>query len=353
MKPVIGITMGDAAGIGPEIIAKALGCRRVFDSCHPVVIGDRMVMEGILKKIGAEMKIQTCVDLRRETCRSGQMNIFDLHNIGRADIEYGRVHAELGRAAGEYIEKAVRLALGGTIDAIVTAPINKESFFAGGYGKKYSGHTEMLAGLTGAKDVKMLLVSGDLRVIHVSTHMSLRKALDEVKETRVYGTILTASHACLQLGIENPRIAVSGLNPHGGESGIMGDEEITEIGPAVERAAAEGLNVVGPLPADTIFPRGLAGDFDMIVAMYHDQGHIPVKLHGFKWQGSGWSSIRGVNITIGLPIIRTSVDHGTAFGKAGKGLADATSLLEAIEYAVRLSANREKTAAGDSGGPAK
>ena len=341
--------MGDAAGIGPEIIAKALGFRQVFDSCSPVVIGDRRIMEDILKKIGADMKIRSAVDLRRDTYQFGQMNIFDLHNIGRADIEYGRVNAELGRAAGEYIEKAVRLAQEGTIDAIVTAPINKESFFAGGYGKKYSGHTEMLAGLTGAKNVKMLLVSGNLRVIHVSTHVSLRKALDEVKEIRIYRTILTASKACFQLGIENPRIAVSGLNPHGGEGGIMGDEEIMEIGPAIDRAAAEGLNVVGPLPADTIFPRGLAGDFDMIVAMYHDQGHIPVKLLGFQWQDSGWSSIRGVNITIGLPIIRTSVDHGTAFGKAGKGEADATSLLEAIEYAVRLSKNRDKKTAGDGG----
>jgi 4-hydroxy-L-threonine phosphate dehydrogenase PdxA len=177
----------------------------------------------------------------------------------------------------------------------------------------------------------------------------LRQALDEIKKIRIYRTILTASRACRQLGIENPRIAVSGLNPHCGEGGILGDEEIKEIRPAVDQAVSEGMKVVGPLPADTIFPRGLAGDYDIIVAMYHDQGHIPVKLHGFKWQGTGWSSIRGVNITIGLPIIRTSVDHGTAFGKAGKGLADETSLLEAIEYAVRLSENRDKNAAGDDG----
>lgn len=349
MKPVIGVTMGDAAGIGPEIVAKALGHPQVFEHCRPIVIGDKRIMEEVLQKIGADMKIRSCADLPRATYKFGQMNVFDLHNIKRTDFVYGRVNAALGRAAGEYIAKAVQLAVEGKIDAIVTAPINKESFFAGGYGQKYSGHTEMLAGLTGAEDVKMLLVSGNLRVIHVSTHVALRKAVDEIKEMRVYRTILTASRACRQLGIENPRIAVSGLNPHCGEGGIMGDEEIKEIRPAVDRAISEGLKVAGPYPADTIFPRGLAGDYDIIVAMYHDQGHIPVKLHGFKWQGTGWSSIRGVNITIGLPIIRTSVDHGTAFGKAGKGLADETSLLEAIEYAVRLSENRDKAAAGDDG----
>lgn len=341
--------MGDAAGIGPEIVAKALGYRQVFENCRPVVIGDKWIMGEVLQKVGADMRIRSSIDPLSETYQFGQMNVFDLHNIERRDVVYGRVNAALGRAAGEFIEKAIQLALEGTIDAIVTAPINKESFFAGGYGQKYSGHTEMLAGLTGAEDVKMLLVSGNLRVIHVSTHVSLRQALDEIKKIRIYRTILTASRACRQLGIENPRIAVSGLNPHCGEGGIMGDEEIKEIRPAVDQAVSEGMKVVGPLPADTIFPRGLAGDYDIIVAMYHDQGHIPVKLHGFKWQGSGWSSIRGVNITIGLPIIRTSVDHGTAFGKAGKGLADETSLLEAIEYAVRLSENRDKDAAGDDG----
>jgi 4-hydroxythreonine-4-phosphate dehydrogenase len=264
-----------------------------------------------------------------------------LNNIGLEKIPFGKIDADCGRAAGEYIEKAIQLAMNREIAGMVTAPINKESFDLGGYGKKYRGHTEMLAALTGAEKASMMLASGNLRVIHVTTHVSMRQAVDLIKKERVYNTIHKANEACRELGIENPRIGVCGLNPHAGEGGIMGYEEAEEIMPAIEKARADGLNVEGPIPGDTIYPRGKSGIFDVIVAMYHDQGHIPVKLVGFLHDGAAWSSVSGVNITIGLPIIRVSVDHGTAFGKAGKGIANEQSLVDAVDYAVLIAKNRK------------
>jgi 4-hydroxythreonine-4-phosphate dehydrogenase len=266
-----------------------------------------------------------------------------MDNVHLEKIPHGQVNADCGRAAGEYIEKAIYLAMDKEIAAMVTAPINKESFDLGGYGKKYRGHTEMLAGLTKSDKAVMLLASGKLRVIHVTTHVPMRKAVDLIKKDRILSTIHKAAEACRQLGIDSPKIGVAGLNAHASDGGIMGLEEVEEILPAVEAARAEGLNVEGPIPGDTIFPRGNAGTYDIIVAMYHDQGHIPVKLMGFLWDGKAWTSVSGVNITIGLPIIRTSVDHGTAFGKAGKGLADERSLLDAVDYAILIAENRNKT----------
>ncbi|MFC2156066.1 PdxA family protein, partial [Acidobacteriota bacterium] len=268
-------------------------------------------------------------------------HVYDLKNMNLEKIPFGKVNAVCGKAAGEYIETAVQMAMEKKIAAIVTASINKESFDLGGYGKMYRGHTEMLAALTAAEKAFMMLASGNLRVIHVTTHVAMREAVGLIKTERVYNTILKAFEACQELGIPSPKIGVAGLNAHGGEGGIMGYEEVEEIIPAIEKARADGLDVAGPIPGDTIFPRGKTGTFDIIVAMYHDQGHIPVKLMGFNWDGETWSSVCGVNITIGLPIIRTSVDHGTAFGKAGKGLADEGSLVDAIEYAIRIVKNRK------------
>lgn len=340
MKPIIGITMGDPAGIGPEIIAKALNRPEVYEQCRPVVIGDKSAMVDALRIANVTLDINTVDDVGKGMFRHGTMDVYDMDNLPLEKIPYGQVDEDCGRAAGEYIEKAINLALDKKISALVTAPINKESFDLGGYGKKYRGHTEMLAGMTNSGKAVMLLASGNLRVIHVTTHVPMRKAVDMITTERVLSTIHNAHDACQYLGIESPRIGVCGLNAHAGEGGIMGDEEVNEIIPAIEQARAEGLDVQGPFPGDTVYPKGKAGTLDVIVAMYHDQGHIPVKLMGFLWDGDVWTDVSGVNITVGLPIIRTSVDHGTAFGKAGKGQATERSLLDAMEYAVLIAKNR-------------
>jgi len=342
MKPIIGITMGDPAGIGSEIIAKALNKQDIYDKCRPVVIGDKRAMQDAVRIAKVNLDVRGINNISDASCTRGVIDVYDMDNLtGIDNIPYGQVDAVCGKAAGEYIEKAIYMAMDKEIDAMVTAPINKESFDLGGYGKKYRGHTEMLAGLTKSEKAFMMLASGNLRVIHVTTHVSMRQAVDLIKTERVYNTIHKALEACRHLGIDSPRIGVCGLNPHAGEGGIMGDEDMKEILPAIEKARADGLDVHGPIPGDTIYPKGKTGTYDIIVAMYHDQGHIPVKLMGFLWDGETWSSVSGVNITIGLPIIRVSVDHGTAFGKAGKGTANERSLFDAVEYAVLIAKNRK------------
>ncbi len=341
MKPLIGITMGDPAGIGPEIIVKALNKPEIYDKCRPVVIGDKWAMEDALRIANVSLEVRVTKDMSDVLCKHGVIDVYDMDNLKLDKIPHGKVDAVCGKAAGEYIEKAIYMAMDKEIDAMVTAPINKESFDLGGYGKKYRGHTEMLAGLTNSKKAVMMLASGNLRVIHVVTHVSMRKMVDLIKKEKVYDTIHKAAEGCRLMGIESPRIGVCGLNPHAGEGGIMGDEELDEIIPAIRQARADGLNVEGPFPGDTIYPKAKAGTMDVVVAMYHDQGHIPVKLMGFNWDGEVWQSVSGVNITIGLPIIRVSVDHGTAFGKAGKGLANDTSIVEAIDYAVLIAKNKK------------
>ncbi|KAF0135264.1 MAG: 4-hydroxythreonine-4-phosphate dehydrogenase [Candidatus Saganbacteria bacterium] len=341
MKPIICITMGDPAGIGSEIISKALHNRETYSKCSPLVIGDRSAMLEAIKFSNLDLKVNSVEAVADAGFKPGVIDVCDLNNVDVSSLKYGKVNEACGRAAGQYIEKAIELALKKEVDAIVTAPIHKESFDLAGYGKKYRGHTEMLAALTGTKHYAMLLAHDNLRVIHVTTHVPLRKAVYLIKADRVYETIKIAFDACQQLGISSPKIAVAGLNPHSGDGGIMGDEEIKEIIPAIQRAKSEGLLVEGPIPPDTIFPKGKSGTYDIIVAMYHDQGHIPLKFYGFDWDGEKWKSVGGVNITMGLPIIRTSVDHGTAFGKAGKGLADEKSLLDAIDYAILIAKNRK------------
>lgn len=334
--------MGDPAGIGPEIIVKVLNNPKVYEKCNPLVIGDSGVIADALRICNMDLKILHFDTIKRVSFQPNQINILDLKNVNLKDLVYGKVNAACGEAAGQYIEKAIILALDKTIDAVVTAPINKKAFDLGGYGRKYRGHTEMLASLTNSKDAFMLLVSGNLRVIHVTTHIPMKEVVDLIKKERIYKTILKANEACRELGIKTPKIGVAGFNAHSGDNGIMGNEEMTQIIPAINSALSKGLNVQGPIPGDTIFPKCVSGTYDVIVAMYHDQGHIPVKMLGFKWTGDRWSVVSGVNITVGLSIIRTSVDHGTAFGKAGKGLADPTSLQEAIDYAILIAKNRKK-----------
>ena len=255
--------------------------------------------------------------------------------------QYGKVSAMCGKASVEYIEKGIAMAMANQIDAVVTGPIHKESINQAGC--PHPGHTEIFGTLTGTKDYAMMLVGGDLRVVHVSTHVSLRQAIERTKKPRILTVIRLANRAMKALGIAEPKIAVAGLNPHAGEHGLFGDEEIKEIIPAIEEARAEGIAADGPIAPDTVFGRTRGGLYDIVVCMYHDQGHIPLKTLGFTFDKATqkWTSVAGVNVTLGLPIIRTSVDHGTAFGKAGKGTAAHDSMLDAIEVAVKLAQGRK------------
>ena len=337
MLPVIGLTMGDPAGIGSEITAKVLSQDRLNELCVPVVIGDAKVARQGFEIIGVEPAFEVLHDLEG-LLEPGTNYVYDLDNIGLDDYRFGQISGEAGRAAGESIEKAIELALAGKIDAIVTNPIHKESFNLGGYGRRFPGHTEMLAALTGTESYCMMLASGNLRVCHVTTHVSLLDALTKYITTeRVLEVIRLADGVCKQLGIADPLVGVAGINPHAGEHGLFGNEELHVIQPALEQAAALGVRIEGPVPADTLFSKAKGGWYDAVVAMYHDQGHIPAKFDGFIYdhQTQRWT-MQGVNVTLGLPIIRTSVDHGTAFGKAGKGTADQRSLLEAVKFAIDL-----------------
>ncbi len=344
--PVLGITMGDPAGVGPEITAKALAHPEVVASCRPVVIGDRSVMAATLALLRSPLVLHAVSSVDACEFRPGHLECLDLANVDCATLPKSTVSAEAGRAAYAYIETGVRLCQAGKIDGIVTAPVNKEALAAAGV--QHSGHTEILARLTSTKDFAMLLLGKELRVIHVTTHVALRKVPDLVTRERVGRVIQLAQQTMTGLGRPRARIAVCGLNPHAGEDGLFGDEEKTQIIPAVEDARRQGLDVYGPLPADTLFSRARGGEFDIVVAMYHDQGHVPVKTLGFNYdEKSGtWTGLSGVNVTVGLPFLRVSVDHGTAFDRAWKGIANPESMLEAIDVAVRMltagSANRDQ-----------
>lgn len=325
MKPVIGITIGDAAGVGPEIIVKSLAEKEVYDICRPVVIGDLGIMRRAVSIIGKDLVCRAIDDVANGGHEFGRIDVIDLNNLPE-DLPFAQVDPRAGKAAYEYVETAVKLALAGKIAAIATAPLNKDAMNQGGC--HFPGHTEILAHLSATKDYAMMLTGGSLRVIHVSTHLSLRQACEKVKKERVLKVIQLAGQAMKTIGIEAPRIAVAGLNPHSGEGGLFGTEEIEEIIPAIESAKAMGLNVTGPVAPDTVFYRAaLKKDFDIVVVMYHDQGHIPLKVLGFE---------EGVNITVGLPFIRTSVDHGTAFDIAGKGTANHLSMIESIRMAALM-----------------
>ncbi|MFQ6095817.1 MAG: 4-hydroxythreonine-4-phosphate dehydrogenase PdxA [Candidatus Bathyarchaeia archaeon] len=336
MRPIIGITMGDAAGVGPEVIAKALSLGEIYRICRPIVIGDVRVMEQAVKIAQVNLRVNPVSDLKDARFQHGVIDVLDLENIDLDKLEMGRVSVITGRAAVEYVERAVELALNSEIHAIATAPINKEAINRAGY--HYAGHTELLANLTNTEDYAMMLIKDPLRVTHVTTHTSLKKACEMIKKERIYKVIKLTSEALQAMGVNKPKIAVASLNPHRGESGLFGTEEIEEIGPAVEMAKKEKIDVEGPLPADTVYVKARGGAYDAVVAMYNDQGHIPVKLLGLEWneKEKRWTMVSGVNATIGLPIIRTSVDHGTAFGKAGKGKANPQSMTEAIKLAARM-----------------
>jgi 4-hydroxythreonine-4-phosphate dehydrogenase len=335
-KIPIAITMGDAAGIGPEITVKALEHKSLQRQALPIVVGDAGAMEQALGIAKSKLKIRPISDLSEAEDDPKLINVLDLKNIDLKKLKHGKVDPMPGKAAVEYIQKAVSLAMDGRVGAIVTGPIHKEAINKAGF--HYSGHTELLADLTKTKDYTMILAHGDFRVSHVTTHTSMRRACDRIKKDRVFTVIRLTYDFLKRLGVENPRIGVAGLNCHSGEDGLFGDEEIKEISPAIEEAKKQGWNVDGPVPPDTVFAKMKGKQYDAVVAMYHDQGHIAVKLIGFSMKPGGkvWDKMSGVNVTVGLPIIRVSVDHGVAFGKAGEGRANPESLVDAIKLAIQL-----------------
>jgi len=333
MQPRIGLTMGDASGVGPEVIAKALAHRDVYARAQPLVIGDAQRMQQAMTIVKSPQRLRIIADV---AAWHADADTLDCVAVGAlpADLPFGKLSAAAGDAAYRYLERAHLLATEHAIDAVCTAPLNKEALHAGGH--LFPGHTEIFAALTGTSDFAMMLTAPRLRVIHVTTHVGLIDAIARITPARVERVVRLADETLRRAGIAHPRIAVCGINPHAGENGLFGNgEEAEKIVPALERVRADGIDAQGPLPADTLFFRATRGDFDIVVAMYHDQGHGPVKVLGLE---------AGVNITVGLPYVRTSVDHGTAFDIAGTGTADERSMLAAIDAAIDLAPKRESQA---------
>lgn len=334
-KYILGITMGDPASIGPEVAVKALADPEIYNRCSPLIIGDASICEAVVKNLNLKISVNKVEQVSEALFTLGIIDVLDI-GYDLKGLVTGEISAMGGHAAFITVKKVIELAMNHEIDATVTAPINKEALHMAGH--YFSGHTEIYAHFTNTAKYAMLLVEEDFRVIHVSTHVSLREACDLVKKDRILDTIQLLDTACKRLGVENPRIGVAGLNPHAGEGGLFGHEEKQEILPAIMEARAQGYIVEGPVPPDTLFPKAVGGLYDGCVAMYHDQGHIPFKMVGFNWDKKErkMKSVRGVNITLGLPIIRTSVDHGTAMEIAGKWIASADAMNLALEYAIQL-----------------
>ena len=314
-RPIIGITMGDPAGNGSELSVKALANPEVYEQCRPIIIGDANCMEQAVRIVGKEgqIKIHPVHEVKDAIFEYGTIDVYDMGLVDMEKHVFGKVSKMCGEAAFQYVVKVIDLAMKGEIDATVTNALNKEAINMAGH--HYSGHTEIYADYTHTSKYTMMLAHNDLRVVHVSTHVSL------------------------------PKIGVAGLNPHCGENGMFGTEEIEEIQPAIDEAMAEGICIPEkkPTPPDTIFSKALGGWYDIVVAMYHDQGHIPLKVKGFVYNRElkKWDAVAGVNITLGIPIIRVSVDHGTGFGHAGQGTADELSLVNSIDYAIRFARNKK------------
>ncbi|MCR5796276.1 MAG: 4-hydroxythreonine-4-phosphate dehydrogenase PdxA [Solobacterium sp.] len=323
-RPLIVIPMGDPAGIGPEITVKALSKKEICGISRSVVTGDLGILEKAADICGIDTKFHVIGDPAEGIYEEGTIDVIDLHNIDPGQFCYGKVSAMCGRAAYEYIEKAIELAMAGKADAVATTTINKESLRAADV--PYIGHTEIFGALTGTEEPLTMFELEDMRILFLSRHMSLRKACDYVTKEHIISCVRKGYRALQQLGIEDPRIGVAGLNPHCGEHGLFGDEEVREIIPAVEELQEEGYRVYGPVGADSVFWQARNGRYDCVLSLYHDQGHIASKTVDFN---------RTISITCGMPILRTSVDHGTAFDIAGKGIADEISLCEAVRKAVR------------------
>ena len=327
-RPIIGIPMGDPAGIGPEIVVKALNSQEVYQISKPLVIGDKDLISQAMKFCGIDLNINLVADPDEGEYTRGTIDLIDLDNVDIDKLEIGKIQAMAGQAAFEYIKKAVEIAMDKKIDAIATTPINKESLKAANI--PYIGHTEMLESLTNTSNPLTMFQVDNLRVFFLTRHLSLRKACDLVTKERVYDYIVRSRDALEVLGIRDAKIAVAGLNPHSGEHGLFGDEEVKEIEPAIKKAQEEGIKVVGPVPADSVFYFALKGHYDAVLSLYHDQGHIATKMVDFE---------RTVSITNNLPFLRTSVDHGTAFDIAGTGKASEVSMVEAIKVAAKYAFN--------------
>ena len=324
-KPAIAITMGDPCGIGPEVVAKALADPRVYAACRPVVVGSGYAMEMAVALAGAPLRVQPAGDPAAAGQDRGVIDVVDIGNLNPEDITVGQLNPVCGRAAMEWVTRAGELALSGAVAGLATAPLNKEAASLAGY--QSIGHMELLQELSGARTVATMLMARNLRVVHLTTHRSLRAACDYVKKDRILDYLRLTHQSFVQFGFQEPRLAAAALNPHGSDGGLLGSEEAEEIAPAVAAARADGINAVGPIPADIVFHHAAENRYDAVLAMYHDQGHIPVKVYGFE---------ESITANLGLPFVRTSVDHGTAFDIAGQGVAKHTSMLEAIRLAVAL-----------------
>ena len=341
MKPIIAITMGDPAGIGPEIIIKALSLKETYEKCRPLITGDANIMQWAVDNMQSELKIHRISSVKEARFELGTIDVYDLACIDMSTFQPGVLQNQCGHAAFISVTTAIQLAMDNEVDATVTAPLNKEALHNAGH--NFDGHTEIYAHYTNTKKYAMLLADEHLRVIHVSTHVPLRVACDRVKKERIIEVTELITDACKQFGIENPRIGIAGLNPHASDGGLFGWEEEKEITPAVKELQERGFNVDGPVPPDSLFAKARCGKYDGCVAMYHDQGHIPFKVVGFQWdkETGKMEAAKGVNITLGLPIIRVSVDHGTAFDVAGKGIASPDAMLLSIDYATKMAINRK------------
>lgn len=350
-KPILGITMGDPFGNGPEITVKTLADPGIYERCRPLVVGDVSCMEyaaRAAKKVsGIDVRIHGIKKVSEADFKFGVIDVYDLGLVKPEDIPGDPKNpapfklgvTKLGGEAGfQYVKTVIELAMAGEVDATVTNAFSKEAINLAGH--HFSGHTEVYAHYTNTGKYCMMLAHDDLRVAHVSTHVSLREACDRVKKDRVLDVIRMADEGCRAIGIAKPKIAVAGLNPHCGENGMFGTEEIEEIQPAIDEALSEGICIPDgkPTPPDTVFSKALGGWYDMVIVMYHDQGHIPLKEKGFVYnrQEGHWDAVAGINVTLGLPVIRASVDHGTGYGHAGDGHANELSLVNAIDYAIRM-----------------
>lgn len=329
-RPIIAISVGDPAGIGPEITAKTLALDNIYLQSCPLVIADAELMKRAIQIAGVCLEINIVQKPEDGIYKQGCIDILDIPNVDLRKLEYGKISSHGGEASFQYIGKAIELALAKKVDAVTTGPIHKEAINSAGH--CYAGHTEIFANLTNTKDYCMMLIDKKFRVSHVTTHVSLRDIPSLVTKERVLKVIELTNRALLKMGISSPRIAVSGLNPHAGDGGLFGLEEIEQIEPAVKVAKEQGIDVTGPISPDTIFVKLHGGQYDAVVAMYHDQGHIPAKVIGFKYEDTTGTlaSVAGINVTLGLPIIRTSVDHGVAFDQAWKGVANPESMMDAL-----------------------
>ena len=323
-KPLIAVPIGDPAGVGPEIVVKALTSRQLADVCDCIVIGDRGIIENAVRITGSDLTVEVAADPGSAAYSPGKLVMIDLANIDMTSFRFGEVSAMCGRAAFEYIEKSIGLAIDGSVDAVATPPINKEALRAAGI--NYIGHTEIFGALTGSDDPLTMFETNGLRVFFLTRHLSLRDMLDYIKKDRIIDYVVRCTEALKKLGVTDGTMAVAGLNPHSGERGLFGWEEVNEIAPAVEELKAMGYDVAGPVPADSVFHQAAIGRFSSVLSMYHDQGHIATKTLDFE---------RTISITCGMPILRTSVDHGTAFDIAGKNIVSEVSMTEAIRLAAK------------------